>query len=175
MTAKPTTSGKTKKATATKATAKPRAAKSNPTLEELAPVEQEAFLLSEAAILLDNARGKGKRELAQALEHNLEIWTAIQTKVARWTDQAQEEMKANLIRLGDFVTGTIMSVGTGIADTTVETIININLQIAEGLLEGYNRQRIRDRAYYLWIEEGRQEGRGDEYWRRAEQEIMGYH
>jgi hypothetical protein len=31
--------------------------------------------------------------------------------------------------------------------------------------------RIRERAYTLWVEEGRIPGRSDEYWYRAEQEV----
>jgi Protein of unknown function (DUF2934) len=31
---------------------------------------------------------------------------------------------------------------------------------------------IRQRAYALWEYDGRPEGRADEYWRRAEEEIM---
>jgi hypothetical protein len=35
------------------------------------------------------------------------------------------------------------------------------------------RERIRRRAYALWEQEGRPEGRADEYWRRAEAEVTG--
>jgi hypothetical protein len=35
-----------------------------------------------------------------------------------------------------------------------------------------NQQLIRERAYVLWEKDGRPEGRADEYWRRAEEEIM---
>jgi len=34
-------------------------------------------------------------------------------------------------------------------------------------------QRIRDRAYELWMQNGCQPGRADEYWFQAEQEILG--
>jgi hypothetical protein len=33
-------------------------------------------------------------------------------------------------------------------------------------------QLIRERAYVLWDKDGRPEGRAEEYWRRAEEEIM---
>ena len=32
-------------------------------------------------------------------------------------------------------------------------------------------QRIRDRAYHLWLEEGQPDGRANEYWERAACEI----
>lgn len=34
-------------------------------------------------------------------------------------------------------------------------------------------QRIRERAYELWMQHGSQPGRADEYWYQAEQEILG--
>jgi hypothetical protein len=34
-----------------------------------------------------------------------------------------------------------------------------------------DREKIRDRAYEIWDREGRQEGRDDEYWLRAEREL----
>lgn len=34
-------------------------------------------------------------------------------------------------------------------------------------------QRIRERAYELWIQHGSQPGRADEYWYQAEQEVLG--
>jgi hypothetical protein len=33
-------------------------------------------------------------------------------------------------------------------------------------------QRIRERAHYLWELEGRQEGRSEEYWNRAEEQLQ---
>src|SRR5262249_54521278 len=32
-------------------------------------------------------------------------------------------------------------------------------------------QRIRERAYHLWIEEGRPDGRQDEHWRQASRQL----
>jgi hypothetical protein len=32
--------------------------------------------------------------------------------------------------------------------------------------------RIRERAYYLWLEEGQPHGRDREHWRRAESEVI---
>jgi Protein of unknown function (DUF2934) len=34
------------------------------------------------------------------------------------------------------------------------------------------RRGIQERAYYLWLEEGRPHGRHDEHWRRAESELI---
>ena len=34
-------------------------------------------------------------------------------------------------------------------------------------------QRIRERAYEIWLREGQPQGRAEEHWERAKQEIMG--
>lgn len=189
--AKKTPAGKAKKAADTKKTpektpekkaspakAKPAAASTPSTTagvpEELTGVEREAFYLSEAAIMLDRARANGRDEkaLAEALLNNIEVWTAVRASVGKWGHGQSEEVKGNLLRLADFVTGTIMANRTSIVDSTLDSLININLQIAEGLLEGLANQRIRERAYHIWEEEGRPHGRDDENWYRAEQEVL---
>jgi Protein of unknown function (DUF2934) len=37
------------------------------------------------------------------------------------------------------------------------------------------RERIQERAYGLWQQEGRPDGRADEHWFRAEAEVAGVH
>jgi flagellar biosynthesis regulator FlaF len=141
---------------------------------EMTAIEQQAFRLSEAAILLDQARtGNDKRKLAEALNADLECWCALRTAVARPEAQIGEATKQNLLRLADYVTGTIMSAGAAIKGSTVDTLININLQISEGLLEGHTAQRVRERAYRIWENEGCPHGRDMEHWLQAEREIRG--
>lgn len=138
-------------------------------LAGMAPAQQEAFVLSEAAISLDRARQSpdDRLGLAEALEKNLEVWTAVRAMVSHWSDHGQEQVKANILRLSDYITGSILKAGTDISEATLDTLINVNLQIAEGLLEGYRQQWVRDRAYYLWVDEGRPDGRNEDYWYRA--------
>jgi hypothetical protein len=38
-------------------------------------------------------------------------------------------------------------------------------------MESDRQDRIRDRAYHIWVGENRPDGRHDEHWRRAEREI----
>ena len=132
-------------------------------------------MLSEAAVRLDAARGNGAnrdvKKLASALENEMEVWTAIRTAATRWTEDDRQATRQNLCRLADFVSGTIMSAGVDISDSTLNTLININLQIAEGLLEGETQQKIRDEAYRLWEDEGCQHGKDQEYWYRAEENV----
>ncbi len=109
-----------------------------PRPEELNPAEQKAYALSRAALALDQARqpDQDPTTIVEALNHNVELWVAIQSMVKAANGSLPEEVKSNLWKLGDFVIGTTFRHGHGIADQALETLININLQISEGLLEG---------------------------------------
>lgn len=162
--------------------AKPAPVKAMPATiaSDMSAPEQIAFSLSRVAIHLDHARanGKDKKTIAHALDENMELWTGIRTVVNSWAQGVSEDTKANLRRLSDFVTGSIMKAGVNIRPATVDTLININLQIAEGLLEGHATALVRQRAYEIWEAEGRPHGRDFEHWNRAEREItrlMGKH
>ena len=115
------------------------------TAEPLSISEEEAFDLSRAAVMLDQANGMldrakqnraDKAALAAALNHNLELWVAIQGIVARRDSELPEKVKDNLISLGNYVADTTFKSADGLKDETIDTLININLQISEGLLEG---------------------------------------
>ena len=99
--------------------------------------EVEARSLTEAALALDRARQAGDpKELAVALENNIKVWTAIRTVAGRPEVSLPETVRVNLARLAEFVATTTLSAGTTIADDAINTLININFQISEGLLEG---------------------------------------
>jgi len=105
---------------------------------DLTFVEQQAFNLAQAAIQLDQARiddgDLGK--LAQALEHNLQVWVEIGTLVKSSESNLAENVRDNILKLRDFVSDTTMAKGVEMAESTLNTLININLQISEGILEG---------------------------------------
>jgi flagellar biosynthesis activator protein FlaF len=112
-----------------------------PRPEDLNPAEQKAYALSRAALALDQARQARQSDqdpvtIVEALNHNVELWVGIQSMVKTANGALPEEVKSNLWKLGDFVIGTTFRNGHDIADQALETLININLQISEGLLEG---------------------------------------
>ncbi len=105
---------------------------------DLSVVEQQAFNLAQAAIQLDQSR-IGDRDLgrlAQALEHNLQVWVEIGTLVKSPESRLAENVRDNILKLRDFILDMTMKHGIEIPDTTLNTLININFQISEGLLEG---------------------------------------
>jgi len=97
--------------------------------------EEDAYGLSEAAVMLDQARGD-QGALASALDHNVEVWVAIRTLVSRDDNTLPAETRDNLVKLSKFVTDTTLSQGVTMPAQVLDTLINVNLQIAEGLLEG---------------------------------------
>lgn len=107
-------------------------------MESLKIGEEDAFGLVEAAITLDQSRGD-KARLAAALDQNLQLWVAIRTLVSETGNTLPDAVKSNLKRLSDFVAETTLKKGVEVSDTTITTLINVNLQISEGLLESANR------------------------------------
>jgi flagellar biosynthesis regulator FlaF len=102
--------------------------------EILSSNEEAAFGLSKAAVMLDQARDdQGK--LAAALDNNMEVWVAIRTLVTRDGNPLPDETKQNLVKLSQFVTQTTMAQGVEMPGEVLDTFVNINLQISEGLLE----------------------------------------
>jgi flagellar biosynthesis regulator FlaF len=106
--------------------------------EELDIREEEAFGLSRAAVLLDQAKQNRDDTVAMtaALNHNLELWVAIRSLVQRPESGLPKSVEDNLIRLSNFVADTTFRSIDFLEETTIDTLININLQISEGLLEG---------------------------------------
>lgn len=103
--------------------------------DTLSAQEEDAYGLSEVAVLLDQARSdEGK--LAAALDRNMEVWVAIRTAVSQGDNALPGETRDNLVKLSKFVTDTTLNQGVEMPAQVLDTLININLQIAEGLLEG---------------------------------------
>lgn len=100
--------------------------------------EEHAAALAAAAASLRRVRGQERRpeDLLAALEGTVELWISIQTTIKAPPSRLSPEVRTNLLRLGDFVIGTIFREGTGIGDRALDALININTQIAIGLREG---------------------------------------
>ena len=105
---------------------------------DLTVVEQQAFNLAQAAIQLDQSRigDRNLAKMAQALEHNLQVWVEIGVLVRSPESRLAANVRDNILKLRDFISDMTMKHGVEIPDTTLNTLININFQISEGLLEG---------------------------------------
>jgi len=106
---------------------------------EMSVAEEQAFQLAQAALKLDQgreARSQNPALLVSALEENLEIWVKIKTIVQRDDCTLPPTVRENLTQLGSFVAAKTFGHAVDISDSTLDALININLQISEGLLEG---------------------------------------
>lgn len=104
----------------------------------LTPAEEQAFRLSEAAIALDKAKAErgDTVQLVSALENNLEVWVAMKAVVVNDACLLPKAVKDNIARLAGFVADRTLQGVDVISENTIDSFININLQISEGLLEG---------------------------------------
>ena len=96
------------------------------------PVETDAAVLENAALLLDQAKEvPGQEEFYMALNYNQRIWTVLQayaTEDNPWPDQ----IKANMVSLSIFVDKqSFKAMADGNPDE-LDVLININRQIAAG-------------------------------------------
>jgi len=105
----------------------------------LSLAEEQAFQLSQAAIMLDQSRGDRDTNIgpfAAALKTNLDTWVALCTIISHEDCTLSEDVKRNLRRLAQFVADKALAGLDAITNETIDSFININLQISEGLLEG---------------------------------------
>lgn len=104
----------------------------------LSLAEELAFQLSHSAIQLDQARQEpaNKALLATALEQNMETWIGLKTIVSADGCTLPDAVKVNLCQLAEFVTSRTLQGVEAVTASTVDALINVNLQISEGLLEG---------------------------------------
>lgn len=107
---------------------------------DVSPIEEDALALVRTAILLDNSR-TDPGCLVAALEANLELWVGIRTLVSRSNEALSGDAKGNLLRLSQYVASETLSKGAEIDNDTLNTLININMQISEGLLEGMKHRQ----------------------------------
>jgi len=106
--------------------------------KKLTLIEEQAFNLAQAGVRLDQSRidGASQGDLAQALEHNLQVWVELAVLVRSHECNLAEQVRDNLLTLCDFVAGMTLKHGIEIPESTINTLVNINFQISEGMLEG---------------------------------------
>ena len=100
--------------------------------------EMDAAAFSQAAYVLDQARQNlaDSEGCEKALTYNQLLWSIIQADVAEGKNVLPEELKANLMSLSIFVDKQTTKALTKPSEEILDSLININLNIAEGLMEG---------------------------------------
>ena len=103
------------------------------------PRELEASVLLKAASQLqrirDNWEGTPGRTLYDALVYNRKLWTVFATSVTEEESALPRETRQNIANLALFIFKHTLAIQTEPAPEALDTLININRQIAAGLLQ----------------------------------------
>ena len=109
--------------------------------------EGEALALVLAADAINAAdETQNADRIKAAVEHNLQLWLAFKALSLSTHSVFPENTRENIIRLADFVSSECVLMLNGKPTDTLKTIAEINMQIAEGLLEALNKteQKVQD-------------------------------
>ncbi|SBW01300.1 conserved hypothetical protein [uncultured Alphaproteobacteria bacterium] len=111
---------------------------------QLSNFEEDALALTQAAVGMSQALEQNDgAALVAALDENLKLWTAIKTLVGKPDCQLPEDIRSNLTRLSDYTAKVTFDLSPERRAQKIEALINTNLQIAEGLLEGHAKATAR--------------------------------
>ncbi len=100
--------------------------------------ELEAHLLSKSARDLKEIQSNwdsSKSDLDRVLIHNRKLWTIFLESVTRQDNPLPREIRQNVANLGIFVMNETMRIQSAPTPEKLEVLININRQIALGLLD----------------------------------------
>lgn len=112
--------------------------------------ENEAVVLLNHAMLLAKAStSNNQHEIIQALDSNLKLWVEIETSLKNAKNLLPEDIKSNLMKLSKFVERMILSKGLKMTKTDFDCLVNINMQISEGLVEAVKNNLAREEAFSL--------------------------
>jgi flagellar biosynthesis activator protein FlaF len=97
--------------------------------------EREAALLIKAAANLQKTKSENctREELDQALTFNRKIWTIFVSELINEDHEMPKELRQNLVNLGLFTFNHTLEIMVDPKSKTVDSLININRNIAEGL------------------------------------------
>lgn len=104
--------------------------------------KEEAYSLLKCAVDLSTAReNNNSEELVTALDNNLQLWVYIKTLASAKNSKLPDETKNNLVKLAEYVSAKTLELGKNIDDINdkvLDSMINTNLQISEGLISNAN-------------------------------------
>ena len=113
-----------------------------------AEVEAEIFLKYAMALSKASTSDDETTKLV-ALDNNLKLWVEIETSLKDAKSLLSQEIKDNLLQLSKFVERMTLSKGVKMSKTDFDCLININMQISEGLLEAVKNSLAREEAFSL--------------------------
>ncbi len=112
--------------------------------------ENEAEIFLKCALALSKAStSDDENEKLLALDNNLKLWVEIETSLKDAKNLLSCDIKENLMKLSKFVERVILSKGINMSKTDYDCLVNINMQISEGLLEAVKNTLAREEAFSL--------------------------
>lgn len=120
------------------------------TQEQIRDAEDEAMVLLQFAMDLAKASTSKDDQLkVQALESNLRLWVKIESSLKSAKNLLPKDIKDNLYKLSKYVERLILSKGINMEKDDFDSLVNINMQISEGLLEVIKIYLAREEAFSL--------------------------
>ena len=111
--------------------------------------EEASIMLNHAVSLSRAASSVTDREKIQALDSNLKLWVEIETTLKNAKNLLPQEIKDNLMKLSKFVERLTLSKGIHMSKSDYDTLVNINMQISEGLVQAVKHSLAREEAFSL--------------------------
>ena len=102
-----------------------------------------ALALSKAAVSNDD-----QLKLV-TLDENMQLWVEIESSLKSAKNLLPQDIKNNLIQLSKYVERLTLSKGIKMTKTDFDSLININMQISEGLLEAVKNSLAKEEAFSL--------------------------
>lgn len=100
------------------------------------PARTEAWALLESARRLNQTKDVPIEEFRTALRSNWRLWTIFQASLLEPGCTVPQELRSNLLGLANFIDKTTVELLSVRDAKKIDTLVTINRQISEGLLEG---------------------------------------
>lgn len=122
----------------------------NENIDQVKNAENEAIILLNHAMALSKASTSSDEvEVVSILDSNLKLWVEIETSLKSAKNLLPEDIKDNLIKLSRFVERLTLSKGCKMTKSDFDCLININMQISEGLIEAVKNNLATEEAFSL--------------------------
>lgn len=120
------------------------------TTNQIRDAETEASILLNYAMALSNASlSNDERVKLMALDENLKLWVGIETSLKSAKNLLPQDIKDSLMKLSKYVERLTLSKGVNMTKADFDSLVNINMQISEGLLEAVKNSMAKEEAFSL--------------------------
>lgn len=117
---------------------------------QIKDAETEATILMNYAMALSNASlSENESVKLAALDNNLRLWVEIETSLKSAKNLLPQDIKTSLMKLSKYVERLTLSKGVKMTKTDFDSLVNINMQISEGLLEAVKNSLAKEEAFSL--------------------------